>query len=306
MFAYSNPPTKEYMTYYNEIKSRAATSGSDYLIFLNPMRQKDVNPLAFIDVMHYSKLIYPNYVYSNKKFNNPIDILRHLSKEYTNIVFMTTADNKESYANLGAYAEKLGVVTFNIEVLKKSKVYNKIARDSVNDNDFTTFLTCFDNKNKALLSKLFITMRKAMSLSERISNIKPTLFYEAIMENKMQHDKLNNRYVEVGKYRITELPNTRSVKVGIVEGKKTLFVPSISLESCIDNIHLLENIATTSSSNIATTPVNMGNTIKYNVDIKNVIKNNDDLVSAMRYCVNTYGIINSDIIRNLRQHYDKV
>lgn len=315
MYAYSNPPTKEYKSYFEELKKLSNNSNTDYMIYFNPMTQNDVNPLSFVDVRKYTKLVYPNYNYSSSKFKNPIEIMNSLKGEYTNIVFMVTNNEEQTYNKYSVYANEFGFTTYTVKTFEDTKEYNEQARESVVKNDFVEFQQYFDSSNKIMLSNMFISLRKLMRLKESKNTVVDSKknyedLFEKIIKKEFGLDKFGNKFISNDNLIVVELPKIKKAKLGMVENKKALFVKRLSISECIDSFKLFESSAsTTTASNVASSVSNMLGTQPNMIrreDITDIINNNDTLDSAMRYCVNKYNIINTNIIKELRTHYDNV
>ena len=86
MYSYSNPPTKEYREYYNDLLQRSRNT--KHCVYLNTMVDTSANPLSFVDNLNFNKKVFPDVNFSDKKYDSFGDILKHLSQEYTNIVVL--------------------------------------------------------------------------------------------------------------------------------------------------------------------------------------------------------------------------
>lgn len=327
LFAYANPPTKEYGEYFRQVKMDAGSN--DYFIYLNPTQNNELNPLGFADLIKYNKMFYPSINFRRDKLKNQVEILRKLSKNYTNVVLYTTPELEQNNKKLESYAKSFGITTFTIRNIDNSSHgANQIARKAVIDNDFSLFCEQFETKNKHVLSQFFILLRKVMILSESskshvvedymdtvITNISSINGSINLLESYKKVDRLGNKYIDVNvnniKLRLIENKDITKPLIGKCKlSKRTaLFVKETTTEYLYINKDLINNlIETTVSGNVSSLVMPLGEPIR-RVDTKDIdydIEGANDLSSAITYFINKNGYIDNKVIERLKIKYGKV
>lgn len=332
-FAYANPPTKEYGDYFNKIKEDA--DGAKYVIYLNPTQNNELNPFGFHDLFKANKKIYPNINFSRDKFNNPIDILRELSKDYSNVVYYTTPEFQLNQKKLELYAEKFGINSFTVRSIgSKNEGANEKARKSIQTNDFNTFIEQFDYTNKNYLSQLFITLRKIMVIGSNSGEVTETnkniysnyILSEiatlegrfSILSEHVSKDPLGNKYYDLrdqGKLkniRIVEFSDVKQPAIGKCKktNKDILFVKELTFEY-IDKHRTIINelLETTTAGSVASVNMPLGEPVR-RIYKDNLIDSEfeglDSLSSAMTAFINKNGYIDNKVIERLRKRYGKI
>jgi hypothetical protein len=324
MFSYSNPPTKEYDIYYKELIARS--KNSDHIVYLNPMVDKEINPLSFVDNLRYNRTIFPNINFSNNKDNKISKILKDLSSKYTDIVILVKKEDREVYEQYRLDAEKLGFINYIVEVINEEHNYNIEARQAVIDNDYNEFVKKFSTTNKNILSQLFITLRKTMLLgstkklnesnAHNTNKLKINVVHEAIqygsginiLDSVCTTDKFGNKVFKSKKFNqnIIEMKHLTKPMIGFdkVDKKDAIFVPELSEQYLYNNkdeiLSLMEN---TVASNVASTSNILGEPIRRVDNITGILPQvkdeQDKLSAAIRVFINQNGYIDSTIIQKI-------
>lgn len=323
MYSYSNPPTKEYREYYNDLLQRSRNT--KHCVYLNTMVDAEANPLSFVDNLNFNKKVFPDVNFSDKKYNSFDEILKHLSQEYTNIVVLVKKEDREKYRSYELESSRDGLLNLQIEIIKSRNDYNSIARESVIENDYSKFVETIPTNSKSIQSKLFITLRKAMlvgnSVKESVVEVKEKhpLINELIrkttgvdvIESLLITDKIGNKVYKSlsNNINVVEVKNLKECRYGFDKLNNTpcLFVPDISSNYLLKNINTIQSLLeNTVASNVATTANIIGEPIRRIDSISSIIgkvdKNSTDKLSdAMRLFINEYGYINSDIIKKIKE-----
>ena len=177
MMVYSNPPTYGYRLAFDKLKKMA--DGSDHIVFINPLRDHEVNPLDFKTVLKYNKALFPDVnFHGTSSVKTPLDALKYLAKDYDVIYLVTKDENIKNYQRYKSYAEDWGVYDFDVLGLGDSKNpsatsgrTNSLSREYVLKNDFDSFKKTIPTTNQKILSNLFIDLRKAMLVDKDDDNI---------------------------------------------------------------------------------------------------------------------------------------
>lgn len=323
MFAYSNPPTKEYKDYFEQLKSDAGDS--EHIIYLNPVSSNELNPLGFKDLFDYNKRFFSGINFSRDKLHNAVDILRDLSKNYTNVVFYTTPENSDSKDKLEKYASSFGITSFSLRTIKsRFSGANEKARKAVIDNDFSLFLKQFSLSNKHILSELFITLRKVILLDSTDINKKPVSISENILSiiidknstvqllnEQFRYDRMNNPYLELDNILIVENKSLSKAATGKCRytDKIVLFLPEITFQYIDKNRSFIDKLyETTVSGNIASLvqPIGIVNRRLDVTELDIELEGAADLVTALRLFINKHGYIDNRVISKLKEKYGKV
>lgn len=331
-FAYSNPPTKEYGEYFNKIKNDAGDN--KHIVFLNPSQNNELNPLGFHDLFKVNKRLFPTINFSREKYNNPIDILRKLAKDYTNVVYYTTPQLQLNQQKLELYAEKFGITNFTIRNIESDlDGANELARKSVVDNEFSDFIKQFDYGNKNFLSQFFILLRKVMVIGNNSTDVDENKFIYSnyilseianlegrfnILSEHVLKDALGNKYYDVrpnGKLkniRIVEFDDATTPTIGKCKktDKNIIFVKHLTFEYIDKHRELINKLLeTTVAGSVASINMPLGEPVR-RIYKDNLIDDEfdsyDDLSSAMTAFINKNGYIDNRVIKRLRSKYGKV
>lgn len=168
MMVHSNPPTYGYQLAFNKLKEIAGDS--KHIVFINPMRDAEVNPLDFKTVLKYNKALFPDInFHSTDSVKTPLDALKYLANEYDIIYLVTKDENVKNYQRYKSYAEDWGVYDFEVLGLGDSRDEsatsgrtNTLSRQYVLDNNYKAFKDTIPSDDEKILSSLFIDLRKAM------------------------------------------------------------------------------------------------------------------------------------------------
>lgn len=210
---YANPPTYGYKLAYEKLQK--ISKGANHVVFINPMVDRELNPLDFKKNLAYNKTLFPNVNFNETgNIKTPLEALKYLANEYDVIYLVTKDENIDDYRRYTKYAENWGVYDFDVIGLGDSKSddtkgkTNRLARQYVKNNNYTDFKKTIPTKNERLISKLFIDLRKAMlsnktkksdEVSENVKQLIETIQEKcsgfSVMQEYFSIDKEGNEYI---------------------------------------------------------------------------------------------------------------
>lgn len=330
MFAYSNPPTKEYDEYFKEVKRRAVNATA-HTIFLNPMVDAEINPLSFADNLKFNRIMFNNVKFNPNRYSDNLTALKKLAESFNSIVVLVLEEDKNLFEQYRGDMEHAGLVDYLVEVIGERENHNEIARKAVVDNEYDVFRKCFSTNNKHILSQLFITMRKAMMLGDdrkvtesKLDIIKAEKTHGAIsellkqgagvniVESQTSVDKIGNRVFKTndGKYSIIEVKSIDEPRIGFdkLSERTALFVPNLNSSYIYKNAKKLSELleSATTSCAIASTNGVLGKPLKKVDSVEHIVsqldpKDTDKLSTATRLFLNANGYIDGNVIKKLQR-----
>lgn len=335
-FINSNPPTFGYKRALDTIKEMA--KNSSYIVFINPAYDGNEFPLNHKESLEYNKKVFPNTnFYDKDDVKNPIQALKKLSERYTSIYFITRDNSIKDYSRMREYAENWNVESFDILGLGDSTrplptgTSKKVAMDAVIDNDYDNFKRTIPTNNKEVVSNLFISLRKEVlndPIEESVTsdNLYSLLYSMAshntihMNENK-KTDRLGNYVLHVDQL-VNKMSNLKLVlgdkfkspKLGKDAQKNYVIMLNTDVSKLQEYMDLHEHTIkdiikvymneSTTSSSVASVSMLFSTPITRDIDysfIKDIKKSNslNKHLDAMNHVINTYGLINSDIIATI-------
>lgn len=339
-FINANPPTFGYKRALDTLKE--LSKDSKHIAFINPTFDGNEYPLKFDESLKYNKKIFDTVNFSDdKNVQNPIQALKKLSEKYTKIYFVTRDKYVKDYSRMYQYAENWGVESFDIIGLGDSTrplptgTSKDNAIEAVVDNDYESFKKAIPSDNKALVSDLFITIRKRIlddseskesvneaylkllclskyanySLNENVS--KDQLGNNVYMLENMMNSFKNLKLALGGKFKGVSLGKDLSnnyvimMNTNVDKLQQYIELNERPLKEALE-IYLKESIT---SGNVASTTTMFGDLVKRDIDysfIKDIKKSNslNKKLDAINHVLNNYGYINKDVVNEIESRIE--
>jgi len=221
-FGRLNPPTSGHEKLVTAVVRTAKASKADPIVFLSSSQDPKKNPLSFADKVFFAQKAFGNVI-SNVKVNHFINMLKELSKKYTDIIIVVGSDRLPEITKL---ANKYNGSEYKFNSIEVKSAGNRDPdaegavgisaskmRAAAADNDYETFAKGAPAKlSKQDIKKMFTTTRKKMNIKEDreirelmqiLENIEITereenLFLELTedIDNVVEDDELVNMFPE--------------------------------------------------------------------------------------------------------------
>ncbi len=166
-FINANPPTFGYKRALDKV--RELSGDANVVAFINPAHDKKLFPLDFKTNLAYTKKVFPAVQFdATGTVENPIQALKKLSNDYSKIYFVTRDSSINEFKRMYTYAEQWGISSFEIIGMGDSHrplptgTSKDAALESVEDNDFESFKKTIPSNDNALISRMFLDLRKVM------------------------------------------------------------------------------------------------------------------------------------------------
>lgn len=341
VFINSNPPTYGYKRALETLKE--LSKNANHVAFINPAYDGDsVYPLPFKKALEFNKKIFNDVTFYNRDdVQNPIQALKKLSGKYSKIYFVTRDKNIKDYNRMHQYAENWGIESFDIIGLGDSKrplptgTSKEVSMDAVMDNDYDAFKSTIPSNNSALVSDLFITLRKEVidEKDEKINVDESYLcllalakFNRHVLSEQCKDDYLGNEVLVlenfINKFKNLKLVLSNSFK-GTALGKDKfdnyvimMKTDSEKLQQYLElNEESIKKVLThyikesITSGSIASSTTILGDPIRRDIDysfLKDIKKSNslNKKLDAMNYVINNYGFIDKDVIDTIEEKFN--
>ena len=175
-FGRLNPPTSGHEKLVNTVVRTAKTVKADPIVFLSSSQDPKKNPLSFADKVFFARKAFGSVI-SNRKVIHFIDMLKQLSKKYTDITIIVGSDRLPEITKL---ANKYNGSEYKFDTIQVksagdrdpdaddvSGISASKMRAAAAKGDFETFAKGAPAKlSKRDIEKMYTTTRKKMNISE--------------------------------------------------------------------------------------------------------------------------------------------